>query len=296
MAVTTVERSSGSPYRSSPSARHAGAGGPGEQRVAGEDPLEALVEDQVERDVEPEDERHRRGERAVALALAGGGPRPVEVVAPAGSSGGELERARRHGGEREPGRAHQRLLGSGDDDVDPPRVLAQLGRAEPADRVDDEHGAAGAGDLGDRLDVVHDTGRGLAQRREDDLDARLGGQLGVDRGGIQALAPAGLVAMQLGPVGLAQLDPALAELARGARQHVAPRPREVGDRGLHRARAAGREGRARRWSPERRPAAWPAPARRPPRRPVRGGRASAWPSPGRRRAARAWARRSSGTA
>ncbi len=59
--------------------------------------------------------------------------------------------------------------------------------------------------------------------------------------GIEALAPAGLVAHELGAVGLAELDPALAELAGRAREHLVARADEVGDRGLHRARAAGRE-------------------------------------------------------
>ena len=41
-------------------ARDAGAGGAGEQVVAGEDVVQALLLDQVERDVERLEERHRR--------------------------------------------------------------------------------------------------------------------------------------------------------------------------------------------------------------------------------------------
>src|SRR5918996_559138 len=75
-----------------------------------------------------------------------------------------VERALGHGGEAEAGRAHQRLLGAGHDDVDAPVVLAQLGGAEAGDRVDREDHAVPGGDLGDRLDVMDDAGRGLAQR------------------------------------------------------------------------------------------------------------------------------------
>ena len=84
-----------------------------------------------------------------------------------------------------------------------------------------------AHDLGDRADVVHDARRGLAQRGEDDLDAGVLGQQPVEVGGVEADAPAGLVADEVGAVGLAQLDPALAELAGGA----APAPWCPGGRG-----------------------------------------------------------------
>ena len=99
----------------------------------------------------------------------------------------------------------------------------------------------GADDLGDRLDVVDDAGRGLAQRREDDLDARVGGEQAVDLGRVEAAAPAGLVARGVGLVGVGELDPALAELARRAREHAVAGPDEVRDGGLHGARAARRE-------------------------------------------------------
>src|SRR5215210_4455248 len=59
----------------------AGARGAREQRVAGEDVVEALLADHVECDVEAEEERDGRGERAVALALRLRGLAPVEVVA-----------------------------------------------------------------------------------------------------------------------------------------------------------------------------------------------------------------------
>ena len=66
-------------------------------------------------------------------------------------------------------------------------------------------------------------------------------QQAVDLGRVEALAPARLVADELGAVGLAELDPALAELAGGAGEHRRAGADEVGDGGLHRAGAAGGE-------------------------------------------------------
>ena len=114
----------------------AGAGGAGEQVVAGEDVVQALLLDQAERDVEPEEQRHGGRERARALALALGGAAPVEVVAAFAALRRVLERALGDRREGEPGRAHQRLLRAGDDDVDAPLVLAQLGGAEARHGVD----------------------------------------------------------------------------------------------------------------------------------------------------------------
>jgi hypothetical protein len=95
--------------------------------------------------------------------------------------------------------------------------------------------------LGDGGHVVHDAGRGFAQRGEDDLDAVVLGQEAVDLGGLQALTPARLVADGLPAVGLAQLDPALAELAGRAGQHGHAGANEVGGGGVHGARSAGGE-------------------------------------------------------
>ena len=91
-AVTTVLRSSASPKISSPIACGAGAGGAGEQVVAGEDVLQALLEDHVERDVEAEEQRHGGREGRVALALGLEVLAPVEVVAAAGLLRGVVER------------------------------------------------------------------------------------------------------------------------------------------------------------------------------------------------------------
>ncbi len=218
----------------------AGAGGAGQQRVAGEDVLEALLLDHVERDVEAQEQRHGRRERAVALALALGGLVPVEVVAAVGLLGGVVERAladatrsRGRAGTSAPSGSRRRRrrcpTSSWRSSAAPRPETASTTRMAPWRLAT----SAIAGD------VVDDAGRGLAQRREDDLDAVVLGQQPVDLARVQPLAPAGLVADGLAAVGLAQLDPALAELAGRARQHRLAGADEVGGGGVHRARAAG---------------------------------------------------------
>src|SRR5215210_9337759 len=68
-----------------PDGGRAGAGRAGEQRVAGQDVLDALLADHVERDVEAEEQRHGGREGAVALGLRLGRLAPVEVVAARGT-------------------------------------------------------------------------------------------------------------------------------------------------------------------------------------------------------------------
>jgi hypothetical protein len=98
-----------------------------------------------------------------------------------------------------------------------------------------------ADDVGDRPHVVDDAGRGLAQRGEHDLDAVVLGEQPAEVGGVEAHTPARLVLDHVGAVGLGELDPPLAELARGGGENLRARPYQVGDGGLHRARPAGRE-------------------------------------------------------
>ena len=216
----------------------AGAGGAGEDLVACEHVLQALLLDQAERDVEPEEQRHGGRERARALALALGGLAPVEVEAAAGRASAYSSARADTDANASPGGHIERLLRAGDDDVDAPVVLAQLGRAEARDGVDGEDDAVALGHLGDRLDVVDDAGGGLAERRERDLDALVLGQQAVDRGRIQARAPARLVAHLVGAVRLTEADPALAELAGGAHEDLVTGAHEVRERRLQRTRTA----------------------------------------------------------
>jgi hypothetical protein len=97
-------------------------------------------------------------------------------------------------------------------------------------------------DLGDRLDVVDDAGARLGERGEGDVDLGVLREQAVELGGVEALAPARLVADDVAAVGVGELDPALAELAGRGGEHRLAGAHEVGDGGLHGAGAAGGEG------------------------------------------------------
>ena len=160
------------------------ARGAAEPDVALERCVEPVVEQQAERDVEAADQRHRRRERGVELVLRLLVRAPVEVEA-----AGRLrprEHVLRDRDDREPGRAHQRLLRAGDDDVDPPRVRLERHGAERRDRVDDERRVADR--LLDRAHVGDDAGRGVGLLAEHELDARLA-HGGADLVGVGHLAP-----------------------------------------------------------------------------------------------------------
>ena len=216
-------------------------------------------------------------ERRVALALGLGRLAPVEVVAAARDAPRRSPApSARPTRTPRPGRDHQRLLRAGDDDVDAPLVLLELGRAEAGDGVDGEQRAVLVDDLGDRLDVVDDARRGLAQRGEHDLDAVVLGQQAVELGRVEALAPARLVARPGRPrrrsLSSIQRSPNLPAAAT-------PAPWCPGGRGSRR-RSPSRPSRwprtsARRWTSGRPSAACRGRARRAPRTRVRGGRASA---------------------
>ena len=97
-AVTTVLRSSASPKISSPIAAAPARVARASSCVAGEDVLQPLLEDHVERDVEAEEQRHGGREGGVARALGLEVLAPVEVVAAAGAA---RPRSRRRAAETE---------------------------------------------------------------------------------------------------------------------------------------------------------------------------------------------------
>ena len=206
--------------------------------------VEALGHDHLEGDVEGPEQRHRRGEGGVrrVLALAGRGQRPVVVVAAAGGPGRSLHRPIRDRREGETGRTHQRLLRAAQDNVDAPLILGQLDGSDARDRVDAEDRVVPAGDLAERADVVHDAGRGL---RVGDEDRPRGpverGELGVDPVGIDPLAPFEGDVVHVGAERLAELGPALPELAAGGDDRRLTGDDEVGDGRLHRAGPGGGE-------------------------------------------------------
>src|SRR5215211_1880455 len=216
------------------------AGGAGEQRVARENAIQALGQDQAEGHVERHEQGDGRREGAVRriLALAGRGQAPVEVVAPPGVLRGQRERPLRRRHEGQPRRAHQRLLGARDDDIHPPFVLGQIDRAEPGDGVDAQDGAPVPSHLAQRADVVDDAGRGLGLGGEQGPrgPTRLG-ERRVDPVGVELLTPIEGDVPGPGPVCLAHVVPALAKLPRRGDDDGLVGYDEVGDRGLHAAAA-----------------------------------------------------------
>ena len=213
----------------------AGARGAAEAHVPLERRLEARLEEHPERDIEAAQERDRRREGGVEVVLRLLRRRPVEV-----------ERPRRHPrpralgdrGEREPGRAHQRLLGAGEHDVDPPGLRLERDGAERRDRIDDERRVADG--LPERAHVGDDAGRGVGLLAEDDVDAALAHR-GTDLVGVGLLAPGVAHGLNVEAVPLADRDPALAERAVADDRDAVAGRAEVEHRGLHRARAGGAE-------------------------------------------------------
>ena len=205
------------PHRLDPfAARAAEAEVPLERR------LEALLEDEAERDVQAADQRHGRREGGVELRLRLAHALPVEVVAGQAGAGRSLPRGLGDGDDGEPGRGHQRLLRAGDDHVHPPRVGLERDGAQARDRVADDERVAGRGRQ--CLDVGDDSGRRLGLRQEDDRRS-------------------GLVDPRAQVVGRGRLAPVVAELEpRHSRRRARSR------RSARRSTRPRRRGRARRAS------------------------------------------------
>ena len=249
----------------------------------------------LERDVEPEEERHGRRERARALGLALRRPRPSR------SSSGRRRAARA---------ARSSARSETEANASPGGVMSAF--CEPATTTSMPHSSCSQPRVAPRPETASTTSS-APWRRATSASARtsctipvevsdsvanttstpgLLAQHPVDLGGVEAHAPARLVLDQLGAVGLAELDPALAELAR--RRARAPACRA--GRGW-RPPTPSRPSRSRRtrapgWRCRRRRAGGRARARRARRKRGPGGRASAPPSPGRPRAGPGSARRS----
>ena len=97
-------------------------------------------------------------------------------------------------------------------------------------------------DLVERADVVEDAGRGLRLGREHrPRRAAEAGERLVEARRVHLLAPLELQVHGVGAVGVAELGPALAELAAGGNHGRVAGANEVGDCGLHRGGSRGRE-------------------------------------------------------
>ena len=138
-------------------------------RVPREHVIEAFGEQHVERFAQAVEQVGVRRRRPVAVDVHGDDLVPGPEGARQGGPLGCFERARRNRVEADAGRQHQALLRAADGDVDAPFVVAQIGRAEAGDRVDEEERRmvrrvdrlAHGGDVGEgtgRGLVVHDAG------------------------------------------------------------------------------------------------------------------------------------------
>ena len=209
---------------------HARARGAAEADVPVERSFQSLREQEVERDVEPRDERDGQRDRRVELLLRLARSLPVEVEAR--RRPGRRQRGLGDGGEAEPGRGHQRLLRPGDDDVEAPRVGLARDGAEARHRVDDD----------ERIRPPSPRPRAPARRRRHRWRSR--------------------TARTRPP------SPPARRGARGGRRRRASRPRRSGGRPRRRRTRSSSPPSARRSSrPRRRDAARP--ARRGSRRPTR---------------------------
>ena len=197
-----------------------------------------LLLDDRERFAEAEHQRHRRCERGVVRRLRRARRRPVQVKARKRRALGPLPCPLRHPGEGEAGRRHQRLLRARHHHVEPPLVRAQVDAAEAGDGIHDHERSGRAQRRADRLDVVHDAGRGLRVGHEHRL--RAVGRRG-DPVGVEPLSPRLLDVHRLQPVRPCHLEPPLAEVARGGDHHAVAGRAQVHHRRLHRRGAGPRE-------------------------------------------------------
>src|SRR5207244_68486 len=97
--------------------------------------FEPVGQEQPEGDVEGANERNGRSERRVELRLPFARAFPVHDVTRCAGACGSFERSARDRREPESGRAHQCLLRTGHDDVDPPEVRLERHRAEARHRI-----------------------------------------------------------------------------------------------------------------------------------------------------------------
>ena len=213
--------------------------------MPGEHVLQAFLEQHRERFPQPVQQRQRRrvGEVAGGVGLL----HVAEVEEHPRQLGRVVERGRlrAHGHDAEAGGQHEALLRAGHGAVDAPLVHPEVDAADRAHAVHhEERGMLGVVQrLPDPGHVAGDAGGGLVVGEEHGLDlVRLVGREGLlvalDR---RALTPLGVEHVDLEAEPLGHVDPEMAEHAEARREHPVARAKGVGERGLPRARAAGRE-------------------------------------------------------
>ena len=217
-----------------PHCLHACASCAPEAKVALVGGVETVGQDQIQGHVEPPDERDRRRERGLAHRLGGDGPLPVHVVARKRSGLRRLEGRRGNRRERQPRRAHERLVRAGQHDVEAPVVGLERDRGEAGDRVhcDQRSGARQA--LGGGLQVGDSSRGGVRVGQVHDAGTADLVEAGAHLVGARQLAP--LVAQVVDGQAVAFRDrgPPLPEVAVRDDEHAVAGRADVGDRGLHR--------------------------------------------------------------
>ena len=130
----------------------------------------------------------------------------------------------------------------GQEDVELPLVHGAGRDARAGDAVDDEQGGGLGHDLAEALDVEHGPGGGLGQGGEDGLAVGHGLELGLELLLGEVLAPRVEDDLLVGDaVGLADIAPALAELAAVDGQDLVAGAEQVDHGGFHGARSRGRQ-------------------------------------------------------
>ena len=118
----------------------------------------------IQRSSEAADQRHRRGERRLALDLRLALLAQVEVEARLASSVFHaLPGALAHAEVGQAGRNHDGLLRAADEDVDAPAVHVEVGGAEAGDAVHDEQRVGAFQQRGHALHVMTRAGRGFGR-------------------------------------------------------------------------------------------------------------------------------------
>src|SRR5271163_4679386 len=212
--------------------------------VPGEDMIEALLVQHVDRDVEAVEQvgRRRRGEEAARIVGDHPLPRP-ELLGRLGLAR-ERQRLLADRVEAEAGRQHQPLLRAGNADVDAPFVVAIVGAGEPGNGVDQEQsGMARSIDrLVDFVDARGRPRRSLVVHDADRLDrvARILAQPALDPLDIDAAAPIGADEFRPQTQVLRHVFPEGREMSRLIHQNGIARGKQIGERRLPRAGARGR--------------------------------------------------------
>ena len=182
--------------------------------------LEPLLEQQAERDIERHDERDGGREGAVELGLRLPGSLPVEVVARQRRARRELPGGLGDRDRREARWRHQRLLRTGDDDIEPPAVGLERDGAEARDGVHDDERARLLGGGRERLQVADDARRRLRMDEEDERDRLELGEPARELGRGRRLAPLEAQLLDLAAVAAGHRRPPLSELAGRDGEHT----------------------------------------------------------------------------